>query len=122
VSADRSSAVRRVRRGEGEVTQWPRGLLEYIPAGVPDSPPNPDEDRLLQRVYLAGRLLALLGARGVPVESEVKELREVDRLRAEGRRPEAMARIDALLARLDHRSEPASGPTGASGTGRGPTA
>jgi hypothetical protein len=45
---------RPVRRGEGEVSQWPRGLVEYVTRGpVDEGVPSEDEDRTGQRLRLA---------------------------------------------------------------------
>jgi hypothetical protein len=95
---------RRVRRGEGEVTQWPRGWVDYVPAGPPDRTPSPDDDRTANRLALVARILALLRARGDDVEREVAELREAEALLARGDRTQAGTRVDRLLAALDERA------------------
>lgn len=82
---------RRVRRGEGEVTEWPRGLVDYLPRGDPDRAPSPEEDRDLNRLHLAARLLGFARSHGHSVDGAVARLREADRAfragdRASGRR------------------------------------
>lgn len=103
------SSRRRVRRGEGEVTQWPRGLVDYVPTGEADADPDPAEDRTENRLLLAGRLLALLRARGVAVEPEVAELRQIEAGWRSGDRAGSAPRLDRLLAALDGRLADAGG-------------
>lgn len=102
---------RRVRRGEGEVTQWPRGLIDYVPSGAPEESPDPDEDRTQNRLLLAARLLALLRARGLAVEAEVAELRRLEGRWRAGDRDGVAARLDRLLGELDRRRAEAGEPS-----------
>lgn len=106
---------RRVRRGEGEVTQWPRGLLDYVPSGAADGTPDPEEDRVRNRLLLAGRLVGLLRSRGAAVDAEVALLREAEETLRRGDRAEAAERADRLLGDLDRRL---SGPPVAGGASR----
>jgi hypothetical protein len=92
---------RRTRRGEGEVTDWPRGLAGYTTTGPPDATPEAEEDRTLNRLRLAARLLGLLRAEGVETAALAAELAAVERLRAGGSRAEAARRVELLLARID---------------------
>ena len=103
---EESSATPRrpVRRGEGEVTEWPRGLLEYVPKGPPDSLPSPEEDRTGNRILLAVRLLALLQARGENVERELAALASAERARKGNDPGRATREVEALLAELDRRT------------------
>jgi len=94
----------RVARGEGEVTQWPRGLVDYLPSGEPDAVPSPEEDRTRNRLLLAGRLLSLLRSRGEDVDREVVDLASAERAFAAGDRRRATELIEGLLGRLDGRS------------------
>ncbi len=71
--------ARRTRRGEGEVTQWPRGLLDYTPGETPDAAPDPDEDRTGNRIRLAARLIGLLRSEGRDVQSEIEALHAAER-------------------------------------------
>lgn len=95
---------RRVVRGEGEVTEWPRGLLAYVPTGPEDSTPSPEEDRTRNRVLLASRLISLLRSRGDTVDRELAALHRAERaLRAND--PDAATReVEDLLAELGRRA------------------
>jgi len=75
---------RKVRRGEGEVTEWPRGLVDYTPTGAPESAPSPDEDRDRNRLRLASRLLGLARAQGHAVDEAVRRLHDADRAFRDG--------------------------------------
>lgn len=94
---------RRVRRGEGEVTEWPRGLTGYVPAGPADALPPADGDRTANRLAFAARLLGLLRARGQDVDREVDALRSAEAALARGDRGAAARRVDDLLAGLEGR-------------------
>jgi hypothetical protein len=94
----------RVSRGEGEVTQWPRGLVDYVPKGEPDVVPLPEEDRTRNRLLLAARLLSLLRSRGEDVDREVVELASAERAFAAGDRRRATELIERLLGELDTRA------------------
>jgi hypothetical protein len=95
---------RRVNRGEGEVTEWPRGLSGYVPTGPDDASPSAEEDRTGNRLRLAARLLALLRAQGRDVDREIRELREAERAFEGGEKTEAARRIDRLLGEIDEAS------------------
>lgn len=106
---------RRVRRGEGEVTEWPRGLVDYVPNGDPGGPPSPEEDRDLNRLRLASRLLGFARAEGFAVDGAVRRLNEADRAfrdgdRAAGRRlvDEVVAEVETLVARRRASEDPPS--------------
>jgi hypothetical protein len=103
---------RRTRRGEGEVTQWPRGLVDYTPGPTPDDTPSPEEDRTGNRIRLAARLLALLQSEGHEVERELRDLTVAQRAYVAGRTEEATRRVEHLLGELARRPGTA-GSTGA---------
>ena len=95
---------RRVRRGEGEVTEWPRGLVDYTPNGAPDGTPSPEEDRDWNRLHIAARLLGFARAQGRSVDPLVRRLHEAERAlrggdRSVGRRivDEVTSEAEALL-------------------------
>jgi len=99
-----SSSRRKVRRGEGEVTEWPRGLVDYTPTGAPETGPSPDEDRDQNRLRIAARLLGFARAKGLDVDTAVRRLRDADRAfragdRATGRRlvDEVTSEVEALV-------------------------
>jgi hypothetical protein len=95
---------RKVRRGEGEVTEWPRGLVDYTPTGAPETNPSPEEDRDQNRLRIAARLLGFARAQGRDVDAAVRRLWEADRAfragdRATGRRlvDEVTSEVEALF-------------------------
>jgi len=106
---DEARPRRRVHRGEGEVTEWPRGLASYVPAGPDDAEPSPDEDRLANRIQLAARLLALRRAAGETMDPVFAELRAAERALRAGDRATATDRLDRVLVALDAAAE-APGP------------
>jgi hypothetical protein len=92
---------RRVRRGEGEVTEWPRGLVDYLPSGAPEGAPSSEEDRDLNRLRLASRLLGFARAHGHSVEGAVARLREADRAFREGDRAKGRRITDDVLSEVE---------------------
>jgi hypothetical protein len=94
---------RRVRRGEGEVTEWPRGLVDYVAKGPDDRDPSLEEDRTLNRLRLAGRLLSILRSEGREVSREVRELHVAEEAFRSGDRGRAGRLVDELLGALDAR-------------------
>jgi len=100
---DPAPPPRRVRRGEGEVTQWPRGLADYVPARRPDGTPDPEEDRTRNRLLLAGRLIGLLRSRGADVAPAIVTLRALEAAFRDGEREGVATRLDRLLGELDAR-------------------
>jgi hypothetical protein len=100
-------ARRRVQRGEGEVTQWPRGLAGYVSAGPEDETPSPEEDRTGNRLRLAARLLAVLRSQGRNVDREVRELTAAESAYARGDKPLATRLVDQWFADLERHLGPA---------------
>jgi hypothetical protein len=92
---------RKVRRGEGEVTEWPRGLVDYLPTGEPEQTPSPEEDRDLNRLRLASRLLGFAQAQGLTVDEFVRRLREADRAFREGNRAAGRRVVDEVIAEVE---------------------
>lgn len=101
-----SERRRPVRRGEGEVTEWPRGLLEYVPKGPPDATPAADEDRTRNRLLLAARLLGILRSRGEDVDRELASLARAERVMKADDPIGAAREVETLLADLDRRTRP----------------
>jgi hypothetical protein len=99
-----ASKRRRVARGEGEVTQWPRGLTSYVPSGPADTPPSPDEDRLANRLDLAAKLLGVLRSQGTPVDVRLAELRAAEEAFRSGDRALASRRVEQMFAALGESS------------------
>jgi hypothetical protein len=105
---------RSVHRDQGEVNQWPRGLVGYVPSGKADAgPPPEEEDRTAQRIRLAARLIDLLRARGEEDPSWGPRLREADRAYRAGERSHASRCVDELLGDLGERAD-RLGPSGPS--------
>lgn len=103
---------RAIRRGEGEVSQWPRGLVEYVTRGPQDEGVPPDEeDRTAQRIHLASRLIAVLRARGVDVSAFVEKLHTADTAFRAGDRARASRLVDDLIGELGERASAEFPPT-----------
>jgi hypothetical protein len=94
---------RPVKRGEGEVTQWPRGLVGYVSSGPEDETPSPDEDRTGNRLHLAARLLSVLRSQGRDVDRELRELTEAEAAFSRGDRARATRLVDQLFTDIDER-------------------
>ena len=92
---------RRVRRGEGEVTQWPRGLVDYTPTGRPEQTPSPEEDRDLNRLRLASRLLGFARANGHTVDAAIARLHRADRAFREGDREEGRRIVEDVITEVE---------------------
>ena len=92
-------------RGESEVTNWPRGLVSYVPSGAPEALPSPEEDRTANRLALAARLLGVLRARGADVTGELADLRAAEQTFQRHDPARAAAMVDRLLGRIEARSE-----------------
>lgn len=106
---DRPTRRRRtVERGEGEVTEWPRGLVSYVPRDVDDRTPSAEEDRTGNRLQLAARLIGLLRSQGEDVDQEVARLREAQKAYAARDRSRATELVDALLGQIEARNRSAS--------------
>lgn len=96
-----SGGRRRVRKGEGEVTEWPRGLVDYTSSGPPEETPSPDEDRDLNRLRLASRLLGLARAEGHAVDAAIAELDRAAKAFREGKRAEGRRIVDDVMAEVE---------------------
>lgn len=92
---------RKVRRGEGEVTEWPRGLVDYTPTGAPDATPSPEEDRDQNRMRIAARLLGFARARGFEVDDAVRRLRDADRALRAGDRAKGRRLVDEVTSEVE---------------------
>ena len=92
---------RRVRRGEGEVTEWPRGLVDYTPTGAPESTPSPEEDRDQNRLRIAARLLGFARAKGLEVDDAVRRLRDAERAFRAGDRTRGRRLVDEVTSEVE---------------------
>lgn len=99
---------RRVRRGEGEVTQWPKGVVGYVPVGPVDPGSSSEGDRLENRIELAARLIALLRAPDRGMEAEIRQLEGAREAVAAGDRGAAGERVERLLAQLGREADGAA--------------
>ncbi len=97
---------RAIHRDQGEVHQWPRGLVGYVPSGPADAgPPSEEEERTAQRIRLAGRLIDLLHAHGEDDPTWLTRLREAERAYRMGDRDGATRCVDELLGDLGERAD-----------------
>jgi hypothetical protein len=92
---------RRVRRGEGEVTEWPRGLVDYVPKGAPEGTPSSEEDRDQNRLRLASRLLGVARNQGRFVDAWVTRLRQAERAFRMGEREKGRRIVEEVLAEVE---------------------
>lgn len=99
-----------MKRGEGEVSQWPRGLAGYVASGPEDGTPSPEEDRTGNRLRLAARLLAVLRAQGRDVDREVRELTDAEAAYRRGEAARATRLVEQLFSDLDLRPPPNAAP------------
>ena len=83
------------------MTEWPRGLVDYLPSGAPEGTPSPEEDRDLNRLRLAARLLGFARTEGRPVDDAVARLRAADRAFREGKRAEGRRIVEEVLADVE---------------------
>ena len=95
-----------------EVTEWPRGLVDYTPSGPNDETPSAEEDRDLNRLRLASRLLGFARAHGRPMDAAVVRLREADRAFREGDRLKGRRLVDAVLEEVEASHSTAGTPSG----------
>jgi hypothetical protein len=83
------------------VTEWPRGLVDYLPTDGPEHAPSPDEDRDLNRLRLASRLLGFARAHGHSVDGAVARLRRADQAFREGDREKGRRIVDDVLIEVE---------------------
>ena len=83
------------------MTQWPRGLAGYVPAGRDDATPSPEEDRTANRLRFVARLLSVLRAEGQDVDRQLRDLEVARAAYDGGDRGRAARLVDQLLADLD---------------------
>ena len=83
------------------MTEWPRGLVDYLPSGAPEETPSPEEDRDLNRLRLASRLLGFARSQGLSVEGAVGRLREADRAFRAGDRETGRRIVNDVLSEVE---------------------
>lgn len=101
--APKARSHRRVARGEGEVTEWPRGLLSYVPRGTDEREPSREENRTANRLVLAARLLGILRSRGEDVDRELACLHAAERAYDRKDHERATELVEQLLGDLESR-------------------
>ena len=80
------------------MTEWPRGLVDYTPTGPADAAPSPEEDRDLNRLRLASRLLGHLRPQGPAVDALVARLHDADRAFRDGDRAGCKRIVEGVIA------------------------
>ena len=74
---------------EPELSEYPRGLVDYVPVGSRGSPRPDEEDPVPNRLKLLGRLLAFRQSQGREVESLLRRLGEAEAALRDGDRAKA---------------------------------
>lgn len=74
---------------EPELSEYPRGLVDYVPVGSRGSPRPDEEDPVPNRLKLLGRLLAFRQSQGGEVESLLRRLGEAEAALRHGDRAKA---------------------------------
>ncbi|MGA8710200.1 MAG: hypothetical protein WB786_03095 [Thermoplasmata archaeon] len=86
------------------MTEWPRGLVDYLPSGAPDTPPSPEEDRDLNRLRLAARLLGFARAQGHSVDAAVTRLRLAEQAFRDGDREKGRRIVNEVLTEVERQA------------------
>jgi hypothetical protein len=87
--------------GEPELSEFPRGLVGYVPTGDRGHPTPEDEEPTANRIRLVARLIEVRRADGREVEGWVAALRAAQGAYAEGDRPRARRLCDAVLREVE---------------------
>ncbi len=93
----------RLRAAEPEraLSEWPRGLVGYVPRGPVGLPPDREEEPVANRLLLVHRLLELRRSEGWPVEALVARLAEAEAAYRAGDRGRARAIGDEVHRQLE---------------------
>jgi hypothetical protein len=91
---------------ETELTEFPRGLVEYVARGPRGSPPPREEEPLANRMLIVERLWEVRRADGFPVEPLLKDLRDAERAYGAGDRGLARRLVDRVHTALEAFGEP----------------
>jgi hypothetical protein len=83
---------------EPELSEFPRGLVDYTPVGDRGVPTPEEEDPLANRLRLIERLVAVRRSQGRDVEALVAELTQAQQALDAGDRTTARRRIDRVHA------------------------
>ncbi len=87
--------------GEPELSEWPRGLVGYVPKGERGHATSDEEDPLSNRLRLIGRLAAVRRSQGRDVSRAEALLGEADAALRAGDRRSARRRVDEAHALLE---------------------
>lgn len=113
-AAERVGAVDAVLRGEraeSELTEFPRGLIGYVPRGDPGVPRTDEEDPLANRIRLLARLADVAALGASELEAARGELRAAEAALRGGDRAAARRAADAAHRIIEGAARP--GPDGA---------
>jgi hypothetical protein len=87
--------------GEPELSEFPRGLVGYVPTGDRGHPTPDDEEPTANRIRLVARLIEVRRSEGRDVEPWVAALRTAQSAYADGDRPRARRLCDAVLSEVE---------------------
>jgi hypothetical protein len=94
---------------EPELSEFPRGLVDYVPVGSAGAPRSEEEDPLPNRLILLGRLAMIEQSQGRDVAPALARLTEARTALAAGNRERARRIADEVHAELErapHRPRP----------------
>ena len=87
--------------GEPELSEFPRGLVGYVPTGDRGHPTPEDEEPVANRIRLLARLIDVRRSEGRDVARWVRALGEARAAYDAGDRPGARRRCDAILREVE---------------------
>jgi hypothetical protein len=99
--------ILRSTRRHVELTERPRGLLDYVGKGPPGEPPSREEEALSNRMLLIHRLLEVRRASCVPVDDLLPRLEEAEAAYRSGDWKRARQLTDEVHAGLESRTSAA---------------
>lgn len=107
VKAD--AALRRLEE-EPELSEFPRGLVGYVPRGARGAPTAREEEPVANRLLLVNRLLQVRRAQGHDVDRLLPRLQEAEAAYARGDRLAARRLGDLVLGELERMGARPGGP------------
>jgi hypothetical protein len=87
--------------GEPELSEFPRGLVGYVPKGDRGHPIPEDEEPVANRIRLVARLIEVRRSEARDVEEWVRALREAQAAYQSGDRARARRLCDAVLREVE---------------------
>ncbi|MCI4360449.1 MAG: hypothetical protein L3J91_01980 [Thermoplasmata archaeon] len=88
--------------GEPELSDFPRGLVGYIPTGDRGHPTTDEEEPMANRIRLVARLIEVRRSEGRDVEAWIAALRAAQSAYLDGDRARARRLCDAVLSQVEH--------------------